>query len=166
MHSMAIKINVSHTDQDALNKILVDCGYAPQKRKFHCTFGFIEKMIPEEEANSFGLTITQLLQDFIDPLSPVYEVERASHLFRHVIAFEPTQKSLVQLQEINGWLKEKVIEISEGRFELNKETQSENYTPHLTLLRTRKPDSRFKRLESVAEAHPAFALTQAGYVIF
>src|SRR5579863_9609290 len=108
---MAIKINVSKDDQDAINKAVVSSGYAPQKRKFHCTFGFIEKCIPDDESNNFGRKITQLLQEYIDSLSPTYEVEKASHLFGHVIAFEPTPQSRLQLQEINEWLFAKVHEV-------------------------------------------------------
>src|SRR3990167_11474626 len=113
MRSMAIKINVSKSDQDTINQIMGRCGYAPQKRKFHCTIGFIERLIPEDEANSFGQEIVQLLQKHIDPLSPTYEVEKVSHLFGHVIAFEPTAKSRLILQAINKWLFEKVNQVSD-----------------------------------------------------
>lgn len=146
--------------------MLEKAGYMGQKRKFHCTFGFIEKIIPEEESKVFGQRITQLLQELIESHLPVYEVEKAAHLFGHVVAFLPTAKSLSHLKEINSWLFDKVKEISEGRWSLNEETFSPNYTPHLTLWRTRSPDRRFKKLEEIAETHPSFHLLEASYVIF
>ncbi len=166
MHAMAIKINVSQKDQGAINDALEKVGYPRQRRKYHCTFGFIEKMIPEEEVDTFGEKITHALQDYIDPLSPHYEVEKVGHLFGHVIAFLPTEKSLVSLREINLWLVEKVKEISEGRWELNTETQSQTYIPHLTLWRSRRPDQRLEKLKAFAETHPSYHLLEAGYVIF
>jgi len=166
MRSVAIKINVSKDDQDAINKIMRDCGYGPQKRKFHCTFGFIEKMIPDEETEGFAQTMTRLLQNYIDPLLPIYEVEKATHLFGHVIAFQPTPQSLLKLQDINLWVYNKVKEISEDCWRLNEQTQPGKNTPHMTLWRARKPDGRLKKLEEIAETHPRFHLTQAGCVIF
>jgi hypothetical protein len=166
MRSLAIKIDVPKTDQEAINKLLIECGYPPQKRKFHCTVGFIEKMIPDEETHSFGGQIVPLLQDFIRPLTPVYEVEKAVHIFKHVIAFIPTQRSLEQLHTINHWLHDKVKEISRGRFDLNQETQPETYTAHMSVWRTRKPDARFQKLEDIAQTHPTYSLTHASYVVF
>ncbi len=166
MHSLALKINVSKTDQEALNKVMESCGYAPQKRKFHCTFGFIEKMIPEDEADSFGQTITQHLQAYIDPLPPIYEVGKAAHIFGHVIAFEPTPQSRIHLEGINLWLSNKVNELSEGRFTLNEETKPGQITPHMTLWRTHRADQRLQKLETIADTHPSYHLTQAGYVVF
>ena len=166
MHSMAIKINVFYEDQKKINDILKKAGYESQRRKFHCTIGFIEKVIPEEEALIFGQKITRLLQEVIEPCPLLYEVEKAAHLFGHVIAFLPAAKSLVHLKKINIWLFDKVKEISEGQWSLNEETFSLNYIPHLTLWRARHPDSRFKELEEVAETHPAYQLSEAAYVIF
>lgn len=166
MRSMAIKINVSQKDQEAINDVFEKVGYPRQRRKYHCTFGFIEKMIPEEEVVAFGEKITHALQDYINPLSPQYEVEKADHLFGHVIAFLPTEKSLTILREINLWLSDKVKEISEGRWELNTETQSQTYIPHLTLWRTHRPDQRFEELKALAETHPSYHLSEAAYVIF
>ena len=166
MQSMALKINVSRADQEAINHVLEKAGYTPQKRKFHCTIGFIEKMIPEEESVAFGQKITLLLQDTITPLQPLYEVDKAVHLFGHVIAFLPTAKALAQLQEMNIWLFDKVKEISGGRWELNEETQSQAYIPHLTLWRSRRPDRRLQKLAQVAETHPSYHLSEAAYVIF
>jgi len=166
MHSMVIKINVSREDQEKINDILEKVGYARQRRKFHCTVGFIEKIIPEEETIVFGQKITQFLQEIIESRPLLYEVENAAHLFGHVIAFLPTAKSLVQLKEINTWLFDKVKEISEDRWGLNEETFSLNYIPHLTLWRTRRPDRRFKTLEEAVETHPAYQLSEAAYVIF
>jgi len=166
MHSMAIKINVSQLDREAINDVLEKAGYARQRRKYHCTFGFIEKMIPEEESIAFGEKIIRDLQDFINPLSPYFEVETAVHLFGHVIAFLPNATSLTALKEINLWLFDKVQEISEGRWALNTETTSQYYTPHMTLWRTRHPDHRFEGLKVVAETHPSYKLSEVGYVIF
>jgi len=166
MRSMAIKVNVSQLDCEKIDNFLENAGYKRQLKKYHCTFGFIEKMIPEEETVTFGQKITQLLQDYIDPLQPFYEVEKVAHVFEHVIAFLPTAKSLTQLKEINSWLSEKVKEVSEGRWELNEETQPQAYIPHLTLWRTRRLDDRFKKLEEVAATHPAYHLSQAAYVLF
>ncbi len=167
MHSMAIKINVSREDQEAINRLLQEAGFPFQKRKFHCTIGFIEKMIPKEDLTSFGSKITELLQEYIDPLLPLYEVEKVEHLFGHVIAFSPTPKSLTSLKELNAWLFDKVQEVSSHRWGLNDETVPQNYTPHFTLWRMRRVDTRFKNLEElVAKAHPAYHLIQAAYVVF
>jgi hypothetical protein len=163
---MAIKINVSPKDQETINDVLEKAGYPRQRRKYHCTFGFIEKMILEEEVVTFGEKITHALQDYINPLTPHYEVEKAAHLFGHVIAFLPTEKSLAILREINLWLSDKVKEISEGQWELNADTQSQSYIPHLTLWRTRHPDHRFDALKEFAEIHPTYHLSEVGYVIF
>jgi len=166
MKSIAIKINVTPKDQEAVNEVLEKAGYAPQRRKFHCTVGFIEKMVPEEEAQTFGDVITQKLQDYIDQHIPVYEVGKAAHLFGHVIAFLPTAKSMVVLKEINLWLFDQVREVSDERWGLNEETLPQNYFPHFTLWRTRHPDRRFHNLEKAAEVHPSYSLTQAACVYF
>lgn len=166
MHAMAIKINVSQRDQEAINDLFEKAGYQRQRRKYHCTIGFIEKKIPEEESRAFGEKIIHELQAYIDSLSLSYEVEKAAHLFGHVVAFLPTEKSLTPLRDINLWLFDKVKDVSEGRLKLNTETTSQNYTPHLTLWRTRHLDHRFKRLEALALAHPSYHLSAAGYVIF
>lgn len=148
-----------------MNEVLEKAGYAPQRRKFHCTVGFIENVIPEE-AQAFGDTIIRKLQDYITPHAPIYEVERAAHLFGHVIAFLPTAKSLSILKEMNLWLFDQVREISDERWGLNEETLPPNYFPHFTLWRTRHLDKRFEKLESLAEGHPAYSLTQAACVYF
>jgi len=166
MHSMAIKINVSHEDRDAINRHLEEAGYGRQRRKFHCTFGFIEKVIPKEEVHSFGQMITKLLQDYLETRALTYEVKSAVHLFGHVIAFEPTSTSIPQLLGVNQWLFEKVKEVSKGRFSLNEETTPQKYTPHLTLWRTKRPDTRFEKLNKYAETHPSYTLSEAAYVVF
>lgn len=163
---MAIKINVTPKDQEALNHTLETAGYRPQKRKFHCTVGFIEKAIPFEEVNTFGQAIIQHLQILIDETPLVYEVDTAVHLFKHVLAFLPTSDSQGRLKEINFWLSQKVQEISENRWGLNRESVPDNYIPHLTLWRTHHPDHRFKKLNEFAKTHPTYHLRQAGYVIF
>ena len=133
MRSMALKMNVSPKDQETLNDILQSVGYERQRRKFHCTVGFIEKMIPEEEAVAFGEKMTTLLQEYIAPLSLTYEVQTAAHLFGHVIAFLPTNHSLESLKKINEWLGNTVAQVSDGRWFLNEETTGSGYTPHMTL---------------------------------
>lgn len=148
-----------------MNQLLEKVGYGLQQRKFHCTVGFIEKMIPDE-ARAFGDIITQKLQDYIAPHIPVYEVEKAAHLFGHVIAFLPTAKSLAVLKEINLWLFDQVRKISGERWGLNEETLPQNYFPHFTLWRTRRSDRRFHKLETLAEGHPSYSLTQAACVFF
>lgn len=55
--SMAIKINVSPKDQEALNHALGKAGYPSTRRKFHCTFGFIDHLIPSDEVHSFGQAV-------------------------------------------------------------------------------------------------------------
>jgi 2'-5' RNA ligase len=166
MHSMAIKINVLQEEQEAISHLLEKAGFPFKRRKFHCTIGFIEKMIPKEDVTIFGRKITELLQDHIDTLSPLYEVEKVEHLFRRVLVFSPTAKCLVTLKELNQWLLEKVFEVSENRWGLNEETIPQNYTPHFTLWHMHKPDSRFKKLEELAANHPIYHLTQAAYVVF
>lgn len=149
MHAIAIKINVSRTDQEAINELFKKASYPWQKRKYHCTLGFIEKQIPEEEVHDFGKKIRDALQEHIDPQFPLYEVAKAEHLFGHVIAFSPRPASLDSLKSLNQWLAAKVKELSEGRWVLNEETQPEHYIPHLTLWRTRRLDLRFKKLGRV-----------------
>ena len=164
--SMAIKINVTAKDQEALNQVLTGAGYAPTRRKFHCTLGFIDKMIPLEEVSSFGQAVVDELQSVINEESPVYEVEKAVHLFKHVISFVPTIQSEESLKEINLWLWEKVQELSQNRWWLNEQTTPEKYKPHLTLGRARSPDRRFRKLEEFALTYPRYHLTQAAYVVF
>jgi 2'-5' RNA ligase len=166
LYSMAIKINMTQKDQKVLNRTLEATGYRPQRRKFHCTIGFIEKMIPSEEALSFGQSITHDLQEAIASEPFLYEVEKAVHLFGHVLAFVPTNRSQDNIKKINLWLFHRVHEISEGRWELNRESIPENYTPHLTLWHTHHPDHRFKKLQEFAETHPTYRLEETGYVIF
>lgn len=163
---MAIKINVSPKDQEALNQVLKGAGYRPTRRKFHCTVGFIEKMIPRDEVAFFGQTVVDALQALIERLAPVYEVEKVAHLFKHVIAFVPTIQSEESLKEMNHWLVEKVQEISENRWDLDLHTLPENFRPHLTLGRTHRPDRRLRNLEEFALTHPRYHLVQAAYVVF
>ena len=163
---MAIKINVSQQDQEKINQMLEESHYARQKRKFHCTIGFIEKMIPSEEASSFGQTITHDLQQLIDQEPLDYEVDRAAHLFGHVLVFIPTLQSQARLKKLNLWLDHRIQEISGKQWGLNEQSVSENYKPHLTLWHTHRPDHRFKKLEKVAGTHPSYHLTDASYVLF
>lgn len=163
---MAIKINVSIKDQEALNLMLKEAGYSPTRRKFHCTVGFIEKLIPSDEVAPFGQAMVNALQELIEGLHPVYEVDKAVHLFKHVIALVPTVQSEESLKTINLWLGEKVQEISQNRWVLNEQTLPENYLPHLTLWRTYRTDPRFKKLEEFAATHPHYRLAQAAYVVF
>jgi hypothetical protein len=166
MLSMAIKINVSRKDQETINNFLEKAGYARQRRKYHCTFGFIEKSIPVEEAETFGKAIMHLLQEYIF-LSPLcFEVETVVHIFGHVIAFLPTSSSLIQLKEMNQWLSQEIKETSTERWELNEETKNVNYVPHMTLWRTRHPGARLKRLQEIVKDHPSFHLIEASYVLF
>lgn len=166
MHSMAIKMNVSRKDQEAIHHLLETIGHARKRRKFHCTLGFVEKRIPENESTAFGEKITHWLQEVIDLQAPFYEVEKAAYLFGHVVAFLPTPQSLVSLKKMNIRLFEKVNEISEGRWRLSEETLPQNYTPHLTLWRTRHADHRLKTVEEFAKTHPIYPLSEAAYVIF
>src|ERR1700722_3465773 len=99
--SMAIKANVSPKDREAINDILEKAGYSRQRKKYHCTLGFIQKMIPQEESAIFGQKITQELQQVIDSHPLFYEVEKADHIFGHVISFLPTPQSLAPLKEVN-----------------------------------------------------------------
>lgn len=156
---MALKINVSPKDQEDLNRALIAAGYRGQRRKFHCTVGFIDNAIPKEDADSFGQSITNELQEVVDNLHPLYEVEKAAHLFGRVFAFLPTPASQIKLKEINLWLYNKKIN-------LNKESVPENYTPHLTVWHSRRVERRFQNLEEYAHTHPIYRLTQASYVIF
>lgn len=164
--SMAIKINMMPKDQEALHHTLEAAGYKRQKRTFHCTVGFIENSIPIEKAENFGESITHELQDHINHLVLYYEVDKAIHLFGRVIALLPTASSQKILKEINQWLFAKVQEMSGGEQMLNRETSFEDYTPHLTLHHTHKPDVRLKILEKFAETHPTYYLTEAAYVLF
>ena len=166
MLSLAIKVNVSREDQETVNSLMEKAGYAHQKRKYHCTFGFIEKLIPEEEGKAFGQEIVKLLQEHISLFPPLYKVETAAYLFGHVIAFLPTPTSAQQLQEINQWLLQKIKEVSKGRFQLNEKTKAPHYIPHMTLWRTRRLDARFKRLQGLVENHPTFLLREAACVFF
>lgn len=166
MRSMAIKINVAREDQERINELLEKVGYTWQRRKYHCTFGFIEKSVPDEEAEAFGKVITSRLQEYIS-VSPLhFEVETAVHIFGHVIACLPTSSSRVHLKQINQWLSQKVKEISTERWGLNEETKNLNYAPHLTLWRTRHPGGRLKKLQELMKDHPSFRLIEVSYVLF
>jgi len=156
---MALKINVSKDDQATLNNFLIESGYKSQKRKFHCTLGFIDSMIPEEEVTAFGDAIVREMQKEVSRIKPLYEVNAAQFLFRHIIAFVPTEATARTLNEMHHWLAEKVAQLSEGRW-----TIDEKFVPHMTLWRTRHLDQRFKKLELLAEKHPRYHLTEAAFV--
>jgi 2'-5' RNA ligase len=159
MRSMALKINVSKNDQTALNNLLVESGYKPQNRKFHCTLGFIDKMIPEEELTSFGDAIVREMQKEVSRIRPLYEVDAAQFLFGHIIAFTPSVVKSRTLNEMHRWLSGKVAELSEERWAID-----EKYVPHMTLWRTRHLDSRFEKLKLLALRHPSYYLTEADFV--
>jgi 2'-5' RNA ligase len=159
MRSMALKINVSKNDQDALNDLLQKSGYTPQKRKFHCTLGFIDSMIPEEEITAFGDAIVREMQQEVTRIKPLYEVDAAQFLFKHVIALVPTPATAHTLNEMHCWLAEKVTDLSEGRWEVE-----EKFVPHMTLWRAHHLDGRFKKLELLVEKHPSYHLTEAAFV--
>lgn len=163
--SMAIKMNMIQKDREDLTHALEKAGYKGQKRKFHCTVGFIKNMIPEEEAHVFGKVITQELHKFITPHGILYEVDRVLHLFDCVIVFSPTPASQKKLKETNAWLCEKILELSEGRWKLNQESLPKNYIPHLTVWHARRPDRRLKKLENYATTHPCYHLREADYVL-
>lgn len=162
---MAIKINVSAKDQEAINHALVKVGRHATRRKFHCTFGFIEGMIPPDEVASFGQEVMEELQDFIHPSPLLYEVEKAMR-FHHVLAFMPTAQTLHTLKRVNLWLFKKVQELSDHRWGLNAQTRPENYTPHMTLGPFHRPDHRLKKINTFAHTHPQYHLTQTAYVVF
>ena len=164
--SMAIKINVAQKDQEVINHTLERIGYPYQKRKFHCTIGFIEKTIPIEQAHSFGERIRKDLQEYLEVEPLLYEVDKALPLFGRVLAFLPTNRSQEHLKKVNLWLFHRVQEVSENQWGLNKETLPENYTPHLTFWHTHRPDHRLKKLEEFATTHPIYHLLNTGYVIF
>ncbi|KAB2833006.1 MAG: hypothetical protein F9K49_07235, partial [Caedimonadaceae bacterium] len=104
MRSMALKINVSKNDQTALNNLLVESGYKPQKRKFHCTLGFVDKKIPEEELTSFGDIMVRKMQKEVSRTKLLYEVDATQFLFGHIIAFTPSIATADILNEMHGWL--------------------------------------------------------------
>lgn len=159
MRSMALKINVSQNDQAALNHLLVESGYKSQSRKFHCTLGFIDKMIPEEELISFGDAIVREMQKEVLRIKPLYEVDAAQFLFAHIIAFTPSVVTSRTLNEMHSWLSGKVAELSEKGWAID-----EKYVPHMTLWRTRHLDSRFEKLKLLATKHPSYRLTEAAFV--
>ena len=165
MRSMAIKVNVSKNEQDSINKILEKSGYKPQRRKYHCTLGFIEKAIPDEEVVPFGEAVVSELQKEVQAHPLLFEVEGVHFLFKHVIAFTPTPSSIKILREMNVWLFEKVRERSRGRWGLTPSTIAEGFTPHMTLMRTHPIDSRFEKIEQAVCSHPSFPLTEAAYVV-
>lgn len=165
VYAMAIELNVTAKEQEALHDALEIDGYKHPRQKFHCTIGFIEKMIPQEEVTAFGEAITQALQEHIDREPLVYEVDKAAYLFKDVLAFLPTARSKESLKNLNLWLSHKIQEISKGRWKLNRESTPEHYFPHLTLWHTHSPDSRLKKLEELAATHPTFLLRNAAYVI-
>ena len=158
MHSMALKINVSKNDQIAINKLLVESGYKPQNRKFHCTLGFIDKMIPKEEITSFGDAIVREMQKEASRIKLLFEVDAAQFLFGHIIAFTPSAATAGILNAIHRWLSERVAELSENEWAID-----EKYVPHMTLWRTRHVDSRFEKLKLLVIKHPSYQLTEAAF---
>lgn len=165
LHSMAIKINVAPKEQEALYHALEAIGYKGQRRKLHCTVGFIEQMIPPAEIAAFGKVIIDELQGIIDQEPLLYEVDKVASLFGRVIGFLPTPSSQRHLKKINLWLFHRIEEMSQGRWGLNRESIPENYIPHLTLWHSHRPDHRFIKLEGIAETHPTYHLTNAACVI-
>jgi len=166
MPSLAIKINASPQDQEKIKHLLESVGETHKHPKFHCTIGFIENIPSKEQATLLGEKIVAALQSHIDLQRPTYEVETATRLFGHIIAFEPTLPTATKLRDLNVWLFQKMEEISGDLFLLDKTTSPQNYTPHMTLWRARYPDKRLKKLEEVAKAHPAYCLSEAAYVLF
>ncbi len=156
---MALKINVSKNDQATLNNLLIESGYKSQKRKFHCTLGFIDSMIPEEEVTTFGDAIVREMQKEVSRIKPLFEVDAAQFLFKHVIALVPTAATAQTLNEMHRWLAEKVTDLSEGRWEVE-----EKFVPHMTLWRARHLDARFEKLKLLAAKHPSYPLVEAAFV--
>ena len=159
MRSMALKINVSKNDQAALNHLLVESGYKPQNRKFHCTLGFIDKKIPEEELTSFGDIMVRKMQKEVSRIKLLYEVDATQFLFGHIVAFTPSVATADILNEMHEWLSGKVTELSENKWSID-----EKYIPHMTLWRTRHLDSRFEKLKFLGAKHPMYHLTEAAFV--
>ncbi len=166
MHSIAIKINVSSKEQEKIRNLLESVGETHKHPKFHCTVGFIEKIPSKDEAMALGEQIVTALQDHIHPHFPLYEVEAATLLFGHVMAFTPTLQSEKELKDLNLWLFKKAEDISGGLFSLDKTTAPQNYIPHMTLWHTRHLDKRFRKLEEVIKHHPTYCLSDAAYVVF
>ncbi|MBL8675962.1 MAG: hypothetical protein JNJ47_00830 [Alphaproteobacteria bacterium] len=160
MRSMALKINISKNDQASLNHLLIESGYKPQNRKFHCTLGFIDKMIPEEKLTSFGDIMVRKMQKEISRIKLLYEVDATQFLFGHIIAFTPSTSTAGILNELHRWLSGRVAELSE-----NKWTIDEKYVPHMTLWRTCHLDSRFEKLKLFSAKHPIYHLTEAAFVL-
>ncbi|MDI9638290.1 hypothetical protein QPK87_32385 [Kamptonema cortianum] len=156
---MALKINISKNDQAALNNLLMESGYKPQNRKFHCTLGFIDKMIPEEELISFGDIIVREMQKEVSRIKPLYEVDATQFLFGHIIAFTPSAATACTLNKLHRWLSERVDELSEKRWVID-----EKYVPHMTLWRTRHLDSRFEKLKLLGAEHPIYHLSEVAFV--
>ncbi len=162
---MALKINASSQDREKIDALMEAAGYTHQRKKYHCTLGFIENSIPDEEVQSFGEQIVLDMLAYLQKNPLVYEVKKVELVFHRVVAFLPNDMSRVKLQEANQWLFEQISEVSRGRWGLNKETIPENYIPHMTVWRTRKPDQKLKILqESLKEVH-AFRLTDPAFVL-
>jgi 2'-5' RNA ligase len=166
MPSLAIKINASPQDQEKIKHLLESVGETHKHPKFHCTIGFIENIPSKEKTTLLGEKIVAALQSHIDLQCPTYEVETAIRLFGHIVAFTPTHQSEKELKDLNAWLFQKVEEISEGLFLLDKATSPQNYIPHMTLWRAHYPDKRLQKLEEMAKTHPTYRLSEAAYVLF
>lgn len=123
-------------------------------------------MIPEEEVSPFGKMMTEHLQDHISSEDLFYEVEKAEHLFGHVIAFTPTNTSFVRLKEINQWVFYEVKKMSGDAWTLSKETEPSGFIPHLMLWRSGRLDKRFEKVRQIGQSHPSYQLSEVAYVIF
>lgn len=144
MNSLAIKLDVTDQNQQDLNDLLVRIGIKPQRRKFHCTIGFIDKMFATQEDAEELVTALRKTLDLDTPLHFTFESPR--FLFRHVIGLVPKEGTLSRLRKVNESLHETLAEITGGQYVLNHQTTGEGYHPHITLWRQRHKDRRFKQL--------------------
>ena len=143
MNSLAIKLDVSDENQKALNALLLKMGVEPQRRRFHCTVGFMEKCF---ESPSEAEECVNLLQGRLQLAEPLpFGILEVRFLFRHVVALVPNEKTLKRLREINGYVSDHVNALASGNFALNSQTTEDGFHPHITLWRQRHKDKRFRQ---------------------
>ena len=144
MNSLAIKLDVSDQNQEDLNALLIKIGIKPQRRRFHCTIGFMDKVFKSKlEAEDFVSQLKPIL--CVDTPIPYHYME-PRFLFRHIIGLIPNDTSMETMQGVNQNLHNVVHNLCGDKYPLNSQTTGEGYHPHITLWRQRHKDRRYRML--------------------
>ncbi len=161
MNSLAIKLDVNDENQQAINDFLIGLGMKPQRRRFHCTVGFMDKCFQTlEETHQF----LELLKPKLQIESPLpFIVGEMRFMFRHVIGLLPDEETFLKLKAANESLQQEIQTLSKRQYSLNGQTSGEGYHPHITLWRQRHKDRRYRQGLEIIGDGSKFALELVNY---